>query len=94
MNYIITLLQKARKNYKNMKTYKTETSLLTIVENNKEYCITCGNYQISPYFKSKQDAEKYIEKRPYELIVNLVCLVIDVNNKNNMLNNELNNNNK
>lgn len=64
-----------------MKTYKTESKVLNIVENNDKYIITMGNYQLSPEeFDSLKDAEEYLATKPYDMLINLMCIVNDIQN--------------
>lgn len=75
------------------KINKVETfvheNLFTIIKQDKKYKIAVGNVLISELtFTKLADAKKYIESKPYEIIVNLIGLAIDKFNEYNKLKNE------
>lgn len=63
-----------------VETNKTEQygEFFTLVTNNKETRIACGNAIVSRnVFKSTKEAKAYIDKKPWELIINVTAYVND-----------------
>lgn len=57
--------------------------VFTLVSVNEEVKICVGNTQIcSKTFKTLDEAKKYIDSKPYELIINSTCYIMDYMNKN------------
>lgn len=53
--------------------------IFTIVERNEEFVIAIGNKIIvADKFKSLSDAQKYIESKPWKLIINATCCIYDM----------------
>lgn len=50
----------------------------TIIEKGKNFFIgCCGTIATREVFESKEAAIKYIESKPWDLLVNVVCLIYD-----------------
>lgn len=69
-----------------VETNKTERygEYFTLVTSKKQTRIVCGNAIVSrEVFKSVKEAKAYIDKKPWELIVNTACWVFDMTHQNN-----------
>lgn len=56
--------------------------LFNIVEHNKEFMIAVGNSIIDPQkFGSLKAATNYIDSKPWKLIVNTTCFIMDKSNE-------------
>lgn len=65
-----------------IKHSKTD-NVFTLVKDKNGIKIVIGNYQVSKKsFKTWNDAEMYIEKKPYELLINVSSLFASLTIKN------------
>lgn len=65
-----------------LKKSKTD-EMFTLVKNKNGVRIAIGNYQIAKkVFANWADAEAYIAKKPYEILVNVTCLFSQMHIKN------------
>lgn len=63
---------------------KSKEPLFNLVKKDEKVKICVGNYLASPKdFDNYEDAEKYIASKPYELIINVSCIFMDFNHKQN-----------
>lgn len=77
-----------------MKTKQFE--FFTLVElKESEVAILCGKYAVTKErFKTFEEATKYLKRKPYEVIVNLINLCIDYEKEHTTNNNTNNTNSK
>lgn len=53
--------------------------MFTLVKTEEGVKIAVGNYQVSKRtFEKWSDAEAYIAKKPYEILVNVTCLFVNL----------------
>ena len=61
---------------------ETYTEIFQIVKNNGSYFIGCSNNLVSKLsFATADEAKAYIDSKPWELIINVTCLVMDMSKK-------------
>lgn len=54
--------------------------LFKILENMEGYCVVIGEYKISQTFKNLDEAKKFVKKKSWGLIMNMMSLMIHLNN--------------
>lgn len=65
-----------------VRMHQTEEGIFTVLERNGIFKIAVGNNIIvKNEFKSCEEAFEYIGAKPWELIINTVCLVYDLSKK-------------
>lgn len=70
---------KTKKNKKNEQSVKPSNveSIFLLVNDGKKVRIAVGRNIVSAKeFKTESEAEKYIAEKPYELMVNLTCVIL------------------
>lgn len=65
-----------------VRMHQTEEGIFTVLERDGIFKIAVGNKIIvKNEFKSCEEAYDYIEAKPWELIINTVCLVYELSKK-------------
>lgn len=77
------------------KTHKKNECPFTLLEtDDKKYLISLGNQIVSELnFDTLEDAESYIDKKPWELILNSTMYLIQFNENNSKIGNTIQANN-
>lgn len=73
------------KKQKNEQVYKqSETDkLFAFAKTEEGIIILCGKYKVSvEVFKTYEEAETYLESKPYEILVNVACLMFKLQQEN------------
>lgn len=66
------------------KTFAAQEKIFTLVQDtNKKWHIAVGqNIMCQKTFNSVKEADAYINSKPYELLINLFCLIRELQRKN------------
>lgn len=81
--------QKRTKKQEVENTEMKQCDIFTIVKKNNECYVCLGNEVMAQQkFKTIPEAEKYIRSKPYELLINATCYVIDYIKKTNKIKEE------
>lgn len=81
-------MEQQKKNGEMPQTKKSKfDEMFTLVKDKNGVRIAVGNYQVSTkVFKNFADADAYIAKKPYEILVNVSCLFSELHIKNSQQN--------
>lgn len=71
------------KKNENFRTSNVDEMFTLVKGNDNKVKIACGNYQVSKKtFDDFKQADAYLRTKPYEILVNVTCLFIDLAKKN------------
>ena len=60
---------------------RIEGTPFAIVKQNKGWFIALGQYKVSDYYLTKEQAKKDIQRKDWDLILNVVSVLIEMSNK-------------
>lgn len=71
--------KKAEKKVECLRKIHQYEEIFTIVEENDQFRIAVGNKIVDQkVFKTLKDAQKYIDEKPWKLMINVTCLVYEM----------------
>lgn len=75
-------MKKVAKNEEKTSFETAQHDVFTLIKVNDKVKIALGNTQITPEeFETIEDAKKFIDSKPYQLIINASCFVYEMTQK-------------